>query len=86
MTWKGKSLFRYAGFKAGEVESKQPHVDPQRDYSWTAEHWDDLWMDIDEIERGGKQHYMGALVLQEQKPGPGAIELAALGCGGKSLR
>ena len=22
----------------------------QRDYSWTAEHWEDLWMDIEEIE------------------------------------
>lgn len=37
----------------------------QRDYSWEAEQWDDLWFDImglmhdDEIE-----HYMGYLVLQ----------------------
>ena len=39
----------------------------QRDYSWTAEQWEDLWMDIEEIERSSKQHYMGALVLQEEQ-------------------
>jgi hypothetical protein len=33
--WKGKPLFRYAGFKAGQTESKHPHV--QGDYSWTLE-------------------------------------------------
>ena len=38
----------------------------QRDYSWDADHWDDLWLDIvalfcDEPESA---HYMGYLVLQ----------------------
>lgn len=38
----------------------------QRDYSWTAEEWDDLWQDImglrgDDAETA---HYMGYLVLQ----------------------
>ena len=38
----------------------------QRDYSWDADHWDDLWLDIiglfgDEPEPA---HYMGYLVLQ----------------------
>jgi hypothetical protein len=35
VTWKGQPLFRYAGFKAGQIESKQPHV--QGNYSWTLE-------------------------------------------------
>lgn len=39
----------------------------QRDYSWTEEHWEDLWDDILEIERTGRAHYMGAIVLTEQK-------------------
>lgn len=30
----------------------------QRDYSWTEEHWEDLWDDILEIERTGRAHYM----------------------------
>lgn len=37
----------------------------QRDYSWEAEHWDDLWQDILFVlsqEEDG--HYMGYLVLQ----------------------
>jgi hypothetical protein len=38
----------------------------QRDYSWTEEHWEDLWDDILEIERTGRAHYMGAIVLTEQ--------------------
>jgi hypothetical protein len=33
--WKGKPLFRYAGFKAGQTESKHPHVQGQ--YAWTLE-------------------------------------------------
>ena len=37
----------------------------QRDYTWEAEHWDDLWQDIKMLlinEESG--HYMGYLVLQ----------------------
>jgi len=38
----------------------------QRDYSWTEEEWEDLWMDIlGTIAPGGEPaHYMGYLVLQ----------------------
>lgn len=38
----------------------------QRDYSWTVEEWEDLWMDIlGTIRDGGEPaHYMGYLVLQ----------------------
>ncbi|MFH1135187.1 MAG: DUF262 domain-containing HNH endonuclease family protein [Pseudomonadota bacterium] len=38
----------------------------QRDYSWTEQEWDDLWLDIVAmLEPGGEQgHYMGYLVLQ----------------------
>lgn len=40
----------------------------QRDYSWTEEEWEDLWMDILEtISPGGDPaHYMGYLVLQSE--------------------
>jgi hypothetical protein len=36
----------------------------QRDYSWTEEHWEDLWQDIAALERSELPHYMGAVVLQ----------------------
>ena len=38
----------------------------QRDYSWTSEEWEDLWMDlIGTLKAGGEMaHYMGYLVLQ----------------------
>ncbi len=39
----------------------------QRDYSWKQEHWEDLWFDVLEIEQTGRQHYMGALVLEEER-------------------
>lgn len=40
----------------------------QRDYSWTEEEWEDLWMDIlGSIKPGGEPaHYMGYLVLQSE--------------------
>ncbi len=40
----------------------------QRDYSWTEEEWEDLWMDIlATIKPGGEPaHYMGYLVLQSE--------------------
>jgi hypothetical protein len=48
---------------------KRYEVPPyQRDYSWGEEQWDDLWLDLEDLERGEKQHYMGALVLQEYAP------------------
>lgn len=47
---------------------KRYEVPPyQRDYSWGQENWEDLWFDIAELERGDKQHYMGALVLEERE-------------------
>jgi len=37
----------------------------QRDYSWEAEHWDDLWQDINALlANEDNEHYMGYLVLQ----------------------
>lgn len=38
----------------------------QRDYSWTEEEWDDLWMDIQQVVQSNEEpaHYMGYLVLQ----------------------
>ena len=38
----------------------------QRDYSWTEENWDELWLDIIAMydEDGEDEHYMGYLVLQ----------------------
>ncbi|MBN8245814.1 MAG: DUF262 domain-containing protein [Verrucomicrobia bacterium] len=40
----------------------------QRDYSWTEEEWEDLWMDVlGTIRTGGEPaHYMGYLVLQSE--------------------
>lgn len=40
----------------------------QRDYSWTDEEWEDLWLDIMGTVRPGGEpaHYMGYLVLQTQ--------------------
>lgn len=38
----------------------------QRDYSWKEEHWEDLWLDLVEVsEADDGQHYMGAVVLQQ---------------------
>jgi hypothetical protein len=39
----------------------------QRDYSWTEEQWEDLWMDIEDLaQRPADTHYMGALVVEGQ--------------------
>lgn len=40
----------------------------QRDYSWTASEWDDLWRDIEGLfeDDGENEHYMGYLVLQSR--------------------
>ena len=38
----------------------------QRDYSWDEEHWEDLWLDIQDLEANREeQHYMGAVVFQK---------------------
>lgn len=40
----------------------------QRDYSWSEEHWEDLWADlVDTMKPGGEvAHYMGYLVLKSE--------------------
>lgn len=39
----------------------------QRDYSWTEEQWDDLWLDISELKDDQDQrHYMGAVVVKSE--------------------
>ena len=37
----------------------------QRDYSWKIDNWTDLWEDIKILLKTGKDHYMGAVVLQK---------------------
>lgn len=37
----------------------------QRDYSWKNDNWTDLWEDIKILLNSGKDHYMGAIVLQK---------------------
>jgi hypothetical protein len=38
----------------------------QRDYSWKEEHWEDLWLDLQELTaKRTSQHYMGSLVLMQ---------------------
>ncbi|MDA1012903.1 MAG: DUF262 domain-containing protein [Planctomycetota bacterium] len=46
------------------------HVpDYQRDYSWKVDNWEDLWLDLIEMEQtAAAQHYMGAIVLKEETP------------------
>ena len=39
----------------------------QRDYSWRAENWEDLWEDLDFAYQNNDFHYMGYLVLQESE-------------------
>ena len=40
----------------------------QRDYSWREDHWEDLWLDLDEVsQRDDSQHYMGAIVMQQRE-------------------
>ena len=40
----------------------------QRDYSWTEDEWEDLWLDLmGTLQQGGETaHYMGYLVLQSE--------------------
>jgi hypothetical protein len=47
------------------------HVPPyQRDYSWKEEHWEDLWLDLEELKKEkNAQHYMGSILLKgEERP------------------
>ncbi|MEX0867587.1 MAG: DUF262 domain-containing HNH endonuclease family protein [Pirellulales bacterium] len=45
------------------------HVPPyQRDYSWKDENWEDVWIDLVEMEQNKvPQHYMGAIVLKQDE-------------------
>ncbi len=36
----------------------------QRDYSWKAEQWEDLWLDIESLKENNEVHYMGSIVLK----------------------
>jgi len=36
----------------------------QRDYSWDEDKWEDLFFDLNELEKSKHPHYMGAIVLQ----------------------
>jgi Protein of unknown function DUF262/Protein of unknown function (DUF1524) len=36
----------------------------QRDYSWKAEHWEDLWEDLLTVDQNRDDHYMGAVVME----------------------
>jgi len=39
----------------------------QRDYSWTEEQWEDLWLDLSELAANSDAvHYMGAIVIEEK--------------------
>ncbi len=39
----------------------------QRDYSWDFEQWEELWQDIQAIADSRMQHFMGYLVLQDDR-------------------
>lgn len=36
----------------------------QRDYGWSEENWEELWLDIHNAHTAKSDHYMGAIVLQ----------------------
>ena len=36
----------------------------QRDYAWSEENWEELWLDIQNAHATKSDHYMGAIVLQ----------------------
>ncbi|MBZ7953780.1 DUF262 domain-containing protein [Campylobacter sp. W0018] len=39
----------------------------QRNYSWDEDQWEDLWSDIEDLEKSNYPHFMGSVVLQETK-------------------
>lgn len=39
----------------------------QRNYSWNEDQWEDLWFDIEDLEKSNYPHFMGSIVLQETK-------------------
>ncbi|ELO2495861.1 DUF262 domain-containing protein, partial [Campylobacter jejuni] len=39
----------------------------QRNYSWDEDQWEDLWSDIEDLEKSNYPHFMGSIVLQETK-------------------
>lgn len=59
---------RTANFGDLMSSSRTYRVPPfQRDYSWEAENWEDLWRDILALRDDPESsHYMGAVVLQSQ--------------------
>jgi uncharacterized protein with ParB-like and HNH nuclease domain len=53
-----------SGLLGNGVKYKVPVF--QRDYSWKNDNWTDLWEDIKIVLSTGKDHYMGAVVLQKE--------------------
>lgn len=39
----------------------------QRNYSWGEDQWEDLWCDIEDLEKSNYPHFMGSIVLQETR-------------------
>lgn len=38
----------------------------QRNYSWTEDNWDDLWLDITNAKQSNEIHYMGSIILMKR--------------------
>jgi Protein of unknown function DUF262/Protein of unknown function (DUF1524) len=57
------STTSFSGLLTNGVQYKVPIF--QRDYSWSTDNWIDLWEDIKIVLETGKDHYMGAVVLQK---------------------
>ncbi len=57
------STISLSGLLANGITYKVPVF--QRDYSWKMDNWSDLWEDIKILLNTGKDHYMGAVVLQK---------------------
>ena len=62
------ALFQASTITFRDLMSNGKHYEVpayQRDYSWTEEQWEELWLDLESLAESGGQHYMGALVLQQ---------------------
>ena len=56
------SRANYATLIGGDKQYKVPPY--QRDYSWTKDHWEDLWQDIVNLrENPEDNHYLGSIVV-----------------------
>lgn len=62
-----KNLLDTKNLTWGEIigNGKTYKIPPyQRNYSWQEEHWEDLWVDIQELIGSDTIHYMGSIVIQ----------------------